>query len=270
MRNTVAANATLGTLDRAVRILQTFSAVETEFSISELSRRVGIHKSVVSRIVARLRTWRLLEQDPSTKRVRIGIGAFQLGALFVNGQPIHRVALPQLAVLVERIRHSAHITVLDPPGALVVASVESPQALRVILRVGQRLHLHATAAGKVLLAFSPPALREGILAGLALPALTDRTLTSVAALRAELATVAAGGVAWNGEETTRGAGAVAAPVFGADAQLAAALCAVYPLSVVDAKELTRISDSVRATAGAISALLGGAPPGQAMSGGNGR
>jgi DNA-binding IclR family transcriptional regulator len=266
MHNAVASGATFSTLDRAMRILHAFSPQDTALSIGELSRRLAIHKSVVSRMVAALRTWRLLEQDPETKRVRIGIGAFQLGALFMNRQPIHRVALPQIGVLVERIRHSAHIAVLDPPQLLVVASVESPQALRVILRVGQRLYLHATAAGKVLLAFSHPSVLEIIVQDAGLPALTERTLTSVEALRSELATIAMDGIAWNHEESTRGAGAVAAPVFGADGLIAAALCAVFPLSVVDAKELTYISENVRATAQTISVLLGGASPDGTMRG----
>jgi DNA-binding IclR family transcriptional regulator len=267
LNNGVATRATLSTLDRAMRIVHAFSTEETELSIGELSRRVGIHKSIVSRMVSVLRQWRLLDQDPETKRVRIGIGAFQLGALFLVRQPIHRVALPQLGVLVERIRHSAHLAVLDPPQCVVVASVESPQALRVILRVGQRLYVHATATGKVLLAFSPPSLLDRIVGDQPLPGLTHRTLTTRAALQKELAAVKTAGIAWNHEESTRGAGAVAAPVFGADGAIAAALCAVYPLSVVDENEMARIGESVRGTARAVSALLGSAPPASSSAGG---
>lgn len=267
MSNPVAATATLSTVDRAMRILHAFSPEDSELSVGDLSRRLGIHKSIVSRTVSSLRRWRLLEQDPETRRVRIGIGAFQLGALFLDRQPIHRVALPHLGVLVERIRHSAHIAVLDPPQLLVVASVESPQALRVILRVGERRYLHATAAGKVLLAFAAPSLLDDVARATGLPRLTEKTLTSPAALRRELAAVRAEGIAWNREESTRGAAAVAAPLFGAGGQIAAALSAVFPLSVVDDRELAAISESVRATARTISTLLGGAPPDEAAPGG---
>ena len=266
MSNIVANITTLSTLDRAMRILHAFSPEETELSIGDLSRRLGIHKSIVSRMVASLRAWRLLEQDPGTRRVRIGIGAFQLGALFVNRQRIHRVALPHLGVLVERIRHSAHIAVLDPPQLVVIASAESPQALRVILRVGERRYLHATAAGKVFLTFERPSLLAEVVRALGLPRLTEKTRTSLAGLRRELAIIRAEGIAWNNEESTRGAGAVAAPLFGEEGRIVGALSAVYPLSVVDRKELVAISESVRATARTISMLLGGAPRSEAAPG----
>lgn len=246
-----------------MRILHAFSTEDSELSVSDISRRLGIHKSIVSRMVASLRTWRLLEQDPDTKRVRIGPGAFQLGTLFINREPLARVALPELGVLVSQTRHSAHVAVLDEPQLLVVASVESPQSLRVILRVGERRHLHATAAGKVLLAYGRARLLDDVVAAVGLPPLTPVTVTSRAVLEAQLDTVRTEGVAWNSEESTRGAGAVAAPIFAASGESAAALCSVFPLSVVDEKELTTIGERVCEAAHRISLLMGGAPPDRA-------
>jgi DNA-binding IclR family transcriptional regulator len=267
MSNIVAAGATSSTLDRAMRILHAFSTEEAELSVSDLSRRLGIHKSIVSRMVASLRSWRLLEQDPDSKRVRIGPGAFQLGTLFINRDPLYRVAIPQLGALVSQTRHSAHIAVLDKPNLLVVASVESPQALRVILRVGERRHLHATAAGKVLLAYGRVGLLDDVVAAVGLPPLTVETITSRVVLEQQLLTIRKDGVAWNCEESTRGAGAVAAPIFSAEAGIAAALCTVFPLSVVDASELTEIGENVREAANRISMLMGGAPPDGVTPGG---
>ncbi|HET8577223.1 MAG TPA: IclR family transcriptional regulator [Methylomirabilota bacterium] len=260
MRNTIAAGATISTLDRAMRILHAFSTEDAELSISDLSRRLGIHKSIVSRMVASLRMWRFLEQDPETKRIRIGPGAFQLGTLFVNREPVSRIAFPQLGLLVAQTRQSAHVAVLDKPHLLVVASVESPQALRVILRVGERRHLHATAAGKILLAYGRAGLLEEVVAAVGLPPLTQETITSRADLERHLLTVRNEGIAWNCEESTRGAGAVAAPIFAAGGAIAAALCTVFPLSVVDEKELTGIGERVREAARRISTLMGGTAP----------
>jgi DNA-binding IclR family transcriptional regulator len=240
-----------------MQVLGCFSYDHPELSVGDLSRRLQVHKSIVSRLVSTLRKWRLLEQDPATKLVRIGIGAFQLGALFVNRQPLHRLVPSYLGVLVERTRHSSHVAVLDHHRLLVIASVESPQALRVILRAGERRYLHATAAGKVLLAFRPPELLEALAGDVGLPQLTPRTLTSTAELRRELARVRRQNIAWNFEESTRGAGAVAGPIFGAHGDIAAAVCTVYPLSVVTRKELAQIGRSVSETAAQITAAMGG-------------
>jgi DNA-binding IclR family transcriptional regulator len=257
MSNGVGISATLKTVDRAMQVLHAFSPEENELSIGDLSRRLRIHKSIASRLVASLRAWRLLEQDPATKRVRIGIGAFQLGSLFVNRQPLYQLALPHLGALVERTRHSAHVGVLDELRLLVVASVESPQALRVILRVGQWRYLHATAAGKLLLAFGRKTLLDEVVRKVGLPALTPRTITSLSRLERELGRIRAEGIARNLEESTRGAGALAAPIFGSQGEILAALSTVFPLSVVEEKELTQISEGVRETAAAISKVTGG-------------
>lgn len=244
-----------------MQLLHAFSHEESELSVGDLSRRLRFHKSIVSRLVANLREWRLIEQDPATRRVRIGIGAFQLGALYVNRQPLYRLALPHLGVLVERTRHSSHVAVLDGLQLLVVASVESPQALRVILRVGERRYLHATATGKLFLAFGAKGLLDTVLRDVGLAELTPRTITSEAELREELARVERRGTAWNVEESTRGAGAVAAPIFDAGGEIRAAVCTVFPLSIVDEDELAQIAKCVEETADAISTAMGGSAAG---------
>ncbi len=236
-------------------------AHDDEVSVGELSRRLRWPKSVVSRLVSSLREWRMLEQNPLTKRVGIGIGAFQIGTHFLDRHPLHRLALPYVGALVERTRHSAHVAVLDEPRLIVVASVESPQALRVILKTGEGRFLHATASGKVLLAYGRKGLVEAVIRAVGLPALTPRTITSVARLERELAAVRRLGVATNVEESTRGAGAVAAPIFAADGTITAALCVVFPTSVVDKRELKRITECVRESASAVSAVLGAAVSG---------
>ena len=263
MRNAVAHTATRKTVDKALQILHAFSNEEPELAITEIGRRLAMHKSIVSRLVASLREWRLIEQDATTKRVRLGVGAFELGMRFANQQPLHRLALPFLGALVDKTRHSAHVSVLDGSGTLVIATVESPAALRVIMRLGDRRMLHATAAGKILLAHLPRDVVREVVRDVGLPALTPDTITTVSALRAALAAAKRDGIAWNDGESTRGAGAVAAPIFGAGGKIAGALSMVYPLGVVGKAERLAIAQEVKRTAAELSAALGAARQGAA-------
>src|SRR5690606_33390075 len=112
-----------------------------ELSISELSQRLGLHKSDVSRLVASLCEWRMIEKDPFTRRLRVGEGAYRIGSLYSQNDDIARVAKPHMNALVVETGHSAHVTVLDGDRVLVVATVESPSALRVIMRLGEHRHL---------------------------------------------------------------------------------------------------------------------------------
>ncbi len=242
------------TVDKAMRILRAFSAERPELSVGELSDRLGMHKSVVSRLAAALRDWGMLEKDARTQKLRIGEGAFRTGSLFSQRDNLLRIATPHMEKLVAVTGQSSHLAILEGHRFLVVATVESPSALRVIMRLGERRPLHCTAAGKLFLANSDKLL-DAVLAE-KLEGFTPQTLTSPAKLRRAIAAIKAAEVAWNSGESSVGAGAVAAPVHDRNGRMVAALSTVYPLSVVDGRVRARVGEATRAAAENISAELG--------------
>jgi DNA-binding IclR family transcriptional regulator len=233
--------SSLKTIDKAVRLLQAFSHERSELLIGDLSRELKLHKSVVSRIVSALRRGRLLEQDPATRRVRVGVGAFRLGSIFANRQNIVQTVTPFLGMLVARTSQSAHAMVLDGNRGFVIATVESPSALRVIMRVGEHRYLHATAGGKLFLAFSDESLLNAAAQDPGLVALTPATITDLKKLRAALQTVRRTHVSWNFGESHAGAGGVATPVLDDGGHIIAAISSVFPLNTVNDKQQRHIA-----------------------------
>jgi len=244
------------TVDKAMQILHTFSEASPELSISELSQKLGMHKSVVSRMVQTLRDWKMLEKDAVTGRIRVGESAFRIGQLFSWHTSLARIAKPLLERLARDTGQAAHLSVLDRTFSLVVAGADSPKALRVIMRIGEHRCLHSTAGGKLMLAYSDPQLLDSIIKDPGLSALTAETITSPEQLRSELDTIRRNGLAWNQGENTVGAGAVAAPVFDSTGRLAGALSVVYPLNAVSKPELNAIADRVVLVAREFSRELG--------------
>ena len=244
--------STLKTVERAMRLLQAFSHDRAEFSVGELSRELGIHKSIVSRLVSALRRSRMLDQDPQTRRVCIGVGAFRLGSIFANRQSIVQRVTPFLGLLVARTGQSAHAAVLDGTLALVVASVESPSTLRVISRVGDHRCLHATATGKLFLAYSDPPLLEAAAQDPGLIALTRTTVTDLKKLRGELEQVRRSGVAWNQGESHAGTGGVAAPVLGEGGHIVAVISSMFPLNFINERQRRTIAAETVAVAKMVS------------------
>lgn len=243
------------TVRRAIDVLQCFSHEEHELSIGDISRKLGVHKSIVSRLVAALCAKRMLQQDLKTRKVSIGVGAFSLGALFIKRVPLEQYAAAHMSSLVERIQHSCHVAVLDGHRLLTITSGETRKTLRVILRTGEHRFLHATAGGKLLLALTPGLLEE-VAKTTGFPAVTNKTITSISKLRKEIAGIRDTGIAWNFEESTRGAGACAAPIFDATGQIAGVISAVYPLSAVSKTEFTAIGNKVREAGRLISISMG--------------
>jgi IclR family transcriptional regulator, acetate operon repressor len=141
--------------------------------------------------------------------------------------------------------------------------VESSRALRVAARTGSALPANCTASGKAMLA----ALPESELAALfgesgALPALTPRSVTSLAGLTAELADVRQRGYALNREESEEGVASVAVAVLGPGGSPVAALVLSAPLARLDADVAARIATQLRADADRLAGLTGlpGAAP----------
>jgi DNA-binding IclR family transcriptional regulator len=163
-------------------------------------------------------------------------------------------------MLVSRTGQSAHAMILDGTLGLVVATVESPSALRVIMRVGEHRYLHATAGGKLFLAFSDHALLDAAIQHHGLPTLTGNTIADPKKLRAELQGVQRTKLAWNNGESNTGAGAVAAPVLDDGGHIVAAITSVYPLNVVGQEQQKKVAKETLAISRKISEKFRSARP----------
>lgn len=240
------------TVDKAMRILNAFTQSRPEIRVSELSRDLDMHKSVISRLVSELCRWQMLEQNTETRALRIGVGAFRVGSLFSSHLSLARVAAPHVAGLAERTTHSAHVSVLDGTQMLVVVSVEGSQSLRMIMRPGDRRFLHATAGGKLFLAFSDATLFDATVNAPGLVAQNDQTITQPQILRKQFPRILREKIAVNRGEHTVGAGAVAAPILDERGRIIAAISTVFPMVAVNAREEASI---VRETRGAAARIM---------------
>jgi IclR family acetate operon transcriptional repressor len=152
-----------------------------------------------------------VEQDPWTERYRLGRGSVLLGQVATRQLGLPGV-LDELRRLVDATGESASLGFREGSEVVVLLRVESPHPLRFDRPPGSRERLHASAMGKVLLAWAgDPAGEIAVMPPL--PSFTARTITKRAALTAEVAQIKARGWALNDEERHLGVRAVAAPVF---------------------------------------------------------
>lgn len=143
------AGETAQTLARGVRVLEVLAQSTDGLTITELSARLEINRTVVYRLVATLEQHALVRRD-QRGRFLVGLGVLQLAAAV---QPVLRdQALPVLRDLAERVGSTAHLTVVDGSEALALAVVEpSWTDFHVAYRVGSRHPLTQGAAGKAIL-----------------------------------------------------------------------------------------------------------------------
>ena len=231
---------------RVVQLLDALAADDAELSIRDLAERTGIPRSSVHRFVGELVATGLAERGPAG--VRLGTKLFEYGAAAPTSRTLRDAAAPFLHTLYELTSLTVNLAVRDGASILYLDKIAARRTRVPHSRPGGRGAVHATALGKVLLAFSGTAPTDLAFADRGLPALTEHTITSAARLSAELAAVRRAGVAYDVEESHQGLFCVAAPIRD---PAGAAVAAVAVTGATALTQAERYSTTVMATARAI-------------------
>lgn len=189
-------------VSRALDLLEAFSAKEGALGVTELARKLKLHKNNVFRLLATLETRGYVEQDKESERYRLGVKVYEIASVFLHHLDLRRQSRPHLEALSAKSGETAYLSVLDRTSAVYIDMAESEQAVRVAPRLGARVPALSSAAGQVLLALLPRERQEEAIAGQA----------EAARWLDRLARVASEGYAVDHEEGEPGVVAVAAPV----------------------------------------------------------
>jgi DNA-binding IclR family transcriptional regulator len=242
---------TVGSVARALALLDALA--EGPAGVNALARRIGVNPSTASRLLATLESGGLVERDAGGP-YRLGLHLVALADRVLARLDVRELARPQLRALVEATGETATLSVADGDLAVTVDFVPGESSVVSMARLGRPSVGHATAAGKVLLAFTPaaPAVPG------ALDAYTERTITDPAALAEELARVRAQGWAEAEGEREPDLNALAAPVVGRGGALAAVLGLQGPAARLTAERRREVLPLLLAAAAAVSQALGAA------------
>lgn len=204
-------------IERAAAILRLLASGARGLSLAEISRSLELPKGTALGILRTLQHVGFVEQDPESSRYRLGGGMLSLGTRYLDGNELRTRALNWADTLASRSGESVRIGTLHKHQVLVVHHVFRPDASHQTLDVGTLLPLHATALGKVLMAFDPLAAPEEVAAvetdsPVELTAFTRHTVTSMADLEAGLDEIREQGWGWEVEELVDGEVSIAAPI----------------------------------------------------------
>lgn len=212
---------------RVADVLLLFTGGPEYLGVSTISRELGLSKAVVYRILQSLVSREVLATDPGVVGYRLGPAAVALGASALRRFDARTAAAPVLRRLRDETGETTTLSGLVGDERVYLEQFESRAEIKMTVDIGKRFPLHAGSSGKAMLANLPPWRRDAVLAG-ELAALTERTITDVAALRDELTTIAAEGVAVSLGERQAGAGSVAAPLIGPDGEVHGAISICGP------------------------------------------
>jgi DNA-binding IclR family transcriptional regulator len=216
---------------KILAILSAFTPEMREQSLNQLAQRSGLPLSTTYRLASALVDGGALE--PGTHGgYRVGLRLWEVGSLAVRGLTLRDVAVPFMQDLYEVTHENVHLAVLSGLEALYVEKITGSRSISVKAKEAQRLPLHATGVGKVLLAYADEKVLDEIVAH-GLDRHTPHTITNPRQLSRALAAIRKQGFAIGNEEMQLGRVSVAAPIRGPDDEVVAALSIVGRASAID-------------------------------------
>ncbi|WP_421914124.1 IclR family transcriptional regulator [Mesorhizobium sp.] len=248
----------MSTVGKAISLLELFTLAEPEIGLSDLARKAGLDKATARRLLVSLAGHRLIEQEPRSRRYRLGAGLSRLARIRDAHFPFVRVAAPILRELSVETGETVHLSEFSA-GALLTVHVElSAKANRVNVDVGQVLPLHGTASGIAFLGFSRPETIQAYI-DKPLEAFTKHTVTTRDKLTEAIRLATSRGYSRSAQGYEDGVHSIAAPILGADGCPLGTLAVASPISRIDEAVAASQGDAAIRAARLISAHLNGEP-----------
>jgi IclR family pca regulon transcriptional regulator len=223
----VASRTSSQSLERGLAILSAFRPATPELGITDLARLLGLSRSTSHRYVSTLARLGYLEQSHQTRKYRLGPRVLDLGFSAINSMELRQISAPHLQKLADETGHTVNMAILEGTEILYIERCRTSQPgqreIDLDLHVGSRLPAYCTSMGKVLLAYLEPSRQAELLDRIELLDRGPNTITTKAALVAELERVRERGAAVNNEELAYGLRSIAAPIHSYSGEVTAAL-----------------------------------------------
>ena len=231
----------------AIDVLEAVAFSDDELGVTQIAERLHMTKGSVHRHLQTLVERGYLAQNATTSRYAIGPKSRLLARHAPDADLVHLAEGP-MRQLRDALGHPVVLSEMTPRGALVLHKLSGTAPIEIGVRPGSELTFHASAQGKVMLAFAPQPLRTRVLAR-PLQRFTDKTIMSVRRIEQELLEIARLGFASAPEEAMLGLNAVAAPIFDAQDACIASVALVGSIQFLPEKprpsDVAQLIDAAR-------------------------
>ncbi len=246
----------LSSTEKALKILMAFTPYNHEMGTLELSKKLGIHKSTVSRLLQMLTAQEFLQQNPTTKRYFLGRSAAEIGNTVIKSlnNSLVTIAQPYLAKLVEEVGESVALEQLSGTNVILACNVECKSHIRFSFSPGEQVPINVAAGSKAILAYCPPEFVDTCLKQKFIR-FNDNTIISKKRYREVLREVQKTGLAYDRGERYEDAHAIATPIFNHEGAPVAAVVIAGPAFRMTLQFLNDAEVPLKKTAAEISQRL---------------
>ena len=243
-------------IDRAVAILNCFSAASPELHVREVAARTGLHKATAHRILMAMQHHSMVEQDASSGRYHLGLQLVRLGEHAVGRLDVSVIARPALVDLAARTGERSHLAVLDGDQIVILERVDGTNSVSVPSLPGRLFPAHTSSLGKAILASMDDSTVRSVMGQRPLQRVTSRTHGTVSALIEDLQRARRKGYVTSEEELSIGLSSVGAAILDRAGAPVAAINVSGSSSRIRGARLAALGAEVKNAAAWISERLG--------------
>lgn len=246
---------TVNSVLKAFYLLEIISR-EQQIGISELTRKSGLKKTTVARLLTTLKKAGVVEQDRESQRFYLTIRVFELGRGVLENLDVRQKAQALIEEFVLEEKKSALLSLLHHNEVAYIGKFEAPELFRINTPVGGRAPVYCSGSGKAMLAFLNPQHRQDILENIELKPYTPKTITYLPVLEQDLAATRKRGYALDLEERHTGLFSAAAPIFDSQGNTVAAVSVPRMATAANFAEMSELGQKLVTLAKKISRQLG--------------
>jgi DNA-binding IclR family transcriptional regulator len=244
----------INSLEKATNILNLL-ATAGELSVSEIGKKLGMHRSATHRFLATLKNLGYLEQSEDSS-YRLSFKLFELGMSVANRIETRKVVHPFLIDLRARHEETANFAIMEGLDIVYIDKVESPHLLRMDLAVGCRVPAYCTALGRVMLAYRSENDVVRLFRGFKFTPRTPKTISNLPNFLEKLREIRKEGYAVNDEEFELGIRGLAVPIFNYTGNCIASIGLAGPTVRISDGKIAQMKEDLIAVGKTISIRLG--------------
>lgn len=217
-------------VERALKILDLFDERERELSITEISKRMNLHKSTIHSLLKTLQSQRYISQNEENGKYMLGLKLFERGNMVVSHLDLRNIARKHLEWLSSITNLTIHLVILDGQEGVYIDKVEGSGVTVVYSRIGRRVPIHTSAVGKSLVASKTDMELDELLEGYNFIKPTEKSVGSKTEFLAEVEQARILGYSIDNEENEPGIVCFAVPIKDYSGKAVAAVSMSMPAS----------------------------------------
>lgn len=243
-----------GTVEKALKVLELLSTYDSPVRLADLSRELDMNKSTTYRMLETMSQHGFVQQDEPNGRYMITTKLWEIGVRAFQRLDIRSWARPYLEAIGSETHETAVLSIVDDQQVVIIEKSDSSQPLQAFSPLGSRSPIHCSSFGKAYLMVGTDEKLKRL--AFPLPSFTEKTITTRAALEAEIATAIKAGVAVAFDEFAEGISGAAAPIIGVDGTVHAVIGITVPTIRAGGEKFEHAKEIVRTEAAKFSRALG--------------